>query len=81
MKEIQVLSRQQVLQYRRLTPQQIQQITDTLVSRRQLATRWQCSIETTKRRQKQGVLTPIYLSPRQVRYRLSEIIAVEEAAK
>jgi len=58
----------------------LQQITDTLFSRRQVANRWSTSIETIKRRQKQGLLTPIYLSKRQVRYKLSQIIGIEEAA-
>ncbi len=58
-----------------------QQISDTLFSRKQLADRWSTSIETIKRRQKQGVLIPIYLSQRQVRYKLSQIIGVEEAAR
>jgi hypothetical protein len=80
MKELQ-LSQQQVEQYQNLTSEQIQQITDTLFSRRQVANRWSTSIETVKRRQKQGLLTPIYLSKRQVRYRLSQIIGIEEAAK
>ena len=58
-----------------------EKIHEILVSRRQIADRWSTSVETIKRRQKQGVLTPIYLSARQVRYRLSEIIGVEEAAQ
>src|SRR5260370_41834233 len=58
-----------------------QQITDMLFSRRQVADRWSTSIETVKRRQKQGLLTPIYLSKRQVRYKLSQIIGIEEAGK
>ena len=58
-----------------------EQIREVLVSRRQVANRWSTSIETIKRRQKEGILTPIYLSPRQVRYRLSQIIDVEGAAQ
>jgi hypothetical protein len=58
----------------------IQQSSDALFSRRQLADRWATSIETIKRRQKQGVLTPIYLSARQVRYKLSQIVNVEQEA-
>jgi len=54
---------------------------DVLVSRRATANRWACSVETVKRRQKAGLLRPIYLSKRQLRYRLSQIIAVERAAE
>jgi hypothetical protein len=81
MKAIQTPIPQQIQEFQSLTSEQIQQITDTLVSRKQLAARWACSIETTKRRQKQGLLRPIYLSKRQLRYRLSQIIAVERAAE
>jgi hypothetical protein len=49
-----------------------------LFSRKDLAVRWNCSIETLKRREKSGILNPTILG-RLVRYRLEEIEAVEAA--
>jgi hypothetical protein len=81
MKAIEAPSLQQVRKYQGLTQEQIQQRTDVLVTRRQLASRWNCAVETIKRRQRQGIITAVRLSPRQVRYSLLEIIRIEEAAK
>jgi hypothetical protein len=51
---------------------------DSLLDRRALANHWRCSIETLKRREKDGTLTPVYLpGGRLVRYRLSEILKLE----
>jgi hypothetical protein len=47
------------------------------LTRQELATRWRCSGETIKRRQRSGVLHPIYLSPRKILYRLSQIERLE----
>ena len=49
----------------------------TLIDRKQLATRWTCSEMTIKRREKEGLLKPIHLSTRLVRYRLSDIEDIE----
>jgi glutamine synthetase len=49
-----------------------------LFSRKELATRWNCSIETLKRREKSGILNPTVLG-RLVRYKLEEIEAIESA--
>ena len=49
-----------------------------LLDRKLLANRWSCSIETLKRRERAGVLTAIVLG-RLVRYRLSDIEAIESA--
>ncbi len=49
-----------------------------LLDRPRLADRWSCSIETLKRRERAGVLTAILLG-RLVRYRLSDIEAIEAA--
>jgi hypothetical protein len=49
----------------------------TFLTRRELATRWRCSGETIKRRQRRGLLNPVYLSARKILYRVSEIEALE----
>lgn len=48
-----------------------------LIDRKHLANRWECSIPTLKRREADGMLKPVYLSTRLVRYRLSDIEAIE----
>ena len=53
-------------------------IVPKLFSRKDLATRWNCSIETLKRREKSGILNPTVLG-RLVRYKLEEIEAIESA--
>lgn len=51
---------------------------DTLLTRKDVETRWGVSVETVKRREKDGTLTPVYLpGGRLVRYRLSEILKLE----
>ena len=50
------------------------------ISRQELSARWDCSLETLKRREKQGILRPVGFSGRMVRYRLSEVLAVEQEA-
>jgi len=57
-----------------------QQLTTPLLTRRDLCDRWSTSRETLKRREKAGVLTALKLG-RAVRYRLSEIEAIERAAE
>jgi hypothetical protein len=52
--------------------------TTVLLDRPRLADRWSCSIETLKRRERAGVLTAILLG-RLVRYRLSDVEAIEAA--
>jgi hypothetical protein len=56
------------------------QTDDQFVTRRWTANRWQTSIQTLKRREKSGVLTAIKLG-RGVRYRLSQILAIERGAE
>ena len=53
---------------------------EQLVSRRWASARWQVSIETLKRREKAGILTPLKLG-RSTRYRLSQIEALEREAE
>jgi len=47
------------------------------LTRAELATRWRCSGETIKRRQRAGLLNPVYLSARKLLYPLSEIEKLE----
>jgi hypothetical protein len=50
------------------------------LSRKELSERWNLSIKTLKRREKAGTLRPLSLGARTVRYRLSEILKIEEDA-
>jgi len=53
---------------------------EQLLSRRAVADRWQTSVETIKRREKAGLLKAIRFNQRLLRYRLSDIEALETAA-
>jgi hypothetical protein len=53
---------------------------EQLLSRGALAQRWECCIETIKRREREGVLKSIRFNQRLLRYRLSDIMAIESAA-
>jgi len=55
--------------------------TELFLSRESVAKRWECSPRTVKRREQRGELTPIVLSGQLVRYRLSEILAIEADAE
>ena len=50
-----------------------------LISRAQLARRWGVSKETIKRREHDGLLNPIRFNQRLLRYRLEDIVAVEDS--
>jgi len=50
-----------------------------LLTRRDLAVRWQCSVETVKRRESSGILHPVRLG-RTVRYREADIERIEREA-
>jgi hypothetical protein len=50
------------------------------VSRQELCARWGCSLETLKRRERQGILHPVGFSERMVRYKLSEVLDIEREA-
>ena len=52
---------------------------DRLISRAQLAQRWGVSKETIKRRERDGLLSPIRFNQRLLRYRLEDILAVEQS--
>ena len=53
---------------------------EQLLSRGAVAQRWECCIETIKRRERAGILKPIKFNQRLLRYRLSDIVAIEAAA-
>jgi len=53
---------------------------EQLLSRRAVADRWQTSTETVKRREKAGLLKAIRFNRRLLRYKLSDIQALEGAA-
>jgi hypothetical protein len=54
--------------------------TDELVSRRDVAERWKTSVATVKRREKEGLLTPVKFNQRLLRYRLGQVQSLENAA-
>jgi hypothetical protein len=57
-----------------------QALQDRLLSRSDLKERWACSLETLKRREKDGLLRPLKLGAK-VKYRLSDIVEAEREAE
>ena len=57
-----------------------QAMQDRLLSRSDLRDRWACSLETLKRRERDGLLRPLKLGAK-VKYRLSDVIEVEREAE
>jgi len=53
---------------------------EQLLSRKAVADRWQTSVETVKRREKAGLLKALRFNQRLLRYKLSEVEALEAAA-
>jgi len=51
---------------------------ETLVPRSELARRWKVSVETLKRRERAKILRPVRLEGRVIRYRMSDILRIEE---
>ena len=51
---------------------------DKLLTRLELARRWKVSIETLKRRERAGILRPVRLDGRVIRYRVSDVLRIEE---
>jgi hypothetical protein len=51
---------------------------DSLLTRRELARRWKVSIETLKRRERTKILRPMRLDGRIVRYRVSDVVRIEQ---
>ena len=54
------------------------QLSPDLISREALARRWQVSKECVKRKERAGIITGIRFNARLLRYRLSEILRIEE---
>ena len=52
---------------------------DALISRQALCSRWQVSEETLKRKERAMLLRPIRLSKRMVRYKIAEVLALENS--
>ncbi len=48
------------------------------LTRKELANRWNCSVETIKRKEKAGYLVPFRLGKRFLRYRLVDIEEIEK---
>jgi hypothetical protein len=53
---------------------------EEFITRPALAVRWDVHPETIKRDERKGLLTPYYFSTRRVRYKMSEVLALEHAA-
>ena len=51
---------------------------DSLLTRRELARRWKVSIETLKCRERAKILRPMRLDGRIVRYRMSDVVRIEQ---
>jgi len=60
--------------------EKIVSLPEQLLTRRAVANRWQTSVETVKRREKEGLLKAIRFNQRLLRYRLSDIQRLEAAA-
>ncbi len=56
------------------------QTLDQLLSRKAVAERWQTSVETVKRREMAGLIKAIRFNQRLLRYKTSDIAALESAA-
>jgi hypothetical protein len=51
---------------------------DGLLTRLELARRWKVSIETLKRRERAKILRTVRLDGRIIRYRMSDVLRIEE---
>lgn len=54
--------------------------TSPFITRSQLAERWQLSGESLKRYERRGILKPVKIAARMLRYRLADIEAIENEA-
>lgn len=54
--------------------------TSPFITRSELAERWTCSTESLKRYERRGIIRPVKIAARMLRYRLSEIEALENEA-
>ena len=55
-------------------------IPEQFPTRRQVAERWACSTETIKRKTRAGILFPLRFNEKNIRYPLSQILAIEKQA-
>jgi hypothetical protein len=55
----------------------VQEPTKQLISRRELAERWSCCVETIKNRERAGILKPIRFGTKSWRYRMSDVLHLE----
>jgi hypothetical protein len=55
-------------------------MTELMMTRKELALRWNCGVSTLKRKEKRGLLTALRIDRRLVRYRMSQIIEIERNA-
>lgn len=53
---------------------------ERFLTRKDLSERWNVSQKTLIRREQAGTITPVFLGERSIRYRLSEIEAIEAEA-
>jgi hypothetical protein len=51
---------------------------DKLLTRLDLARRWNVSVDTLKRRERTRILRPIRLDGRVIRYRMSDVLRIEQ---
>jgi hypothetical protein len=51
---------------------------DKFLTRLELARRWKVSIETLKRRERARILRPVRLDGRVIRYRMRDVLRIEE---
>ena len=54
---------------------------ERLISRKELAQRWGVSLETIKRRSREGLLRPRRFNARLIRYSFNEVLAIEKEAE
>ncbi len=54
------------------------QAEERLLTRQELSLRWSCGLSTLKRFEKRGVLKPIVLGSKVVRYKLSDVVRTEQ---
>ena len=59
----------------------VEQASEQLLSRKALANRWGVCRETIKRAERVGLLRPIRFNERLLRYKLSDIVAIEAAGE
>ena len=58
----------------------VEQELEQLLSRRDLAQRWHCCIETVKRRERANLISALRFNARLIRYRLADIREYEQQA-